>query len=64
MSLNYLRGFHIPFTNYPMFIEVGASLAFNKGSYVDEEYDLDFNHNRPTVSIDSRNTFVIPELQP
>jgi|GEM_PF-3539350 hypothetical protein len=56
MSLNYLHGFHIPVTNLPMFIETGASLGFNNGSYVDEGYDLDFNHNRPTVSIDSRNT--------
>lgn len=56
MSINYLRGFHIPGTKLPMFIETGASLGFNIGSYIDEGYDVDFDHNRPAVSVDSRNT--------
>lgn len=54
MSINYLRGFHIPGTKLPMFIEVGASLGFNKGSYTHQSYDFDFSHKLPSVIVDSR----------
>lgn len=56
MSINYLHGFHIPLTTLPMFIEVGASLGFNNGSYVQESYDIDFGRKLPSLEVDSRIT--------
>lgn len=55
MSINYLHGFHLP-VSLPMFIETGASLGFNTGSYVNETFDFDFGGNLPSVSVDSRLT--------
>lgn len=37
-----------------MFIEAGASLGFNNGSYTMEGYDVDFSQKIPSVSVDSR----------
>lgn len=55
MSINYLHGFHLP-TSLPMFIETGASLGFNAGSYKNESYDLDFGGGLPSINVDSRLT--------
>lgn len=48
MSINYLRGFHLPMTKLPMFVELGASIGFNNGKYTDESYN--FHWSNPLTS--------------